>query len=94
MRYYYFTYRFVPNEGQKKEDRKASDVILDMLRTSWSSTSEEGFGCATVATEDEFLIDHWRQTIDQRKNVTCIITWFTEISKTQYEAQDDEGDEL
>ena len=59
MRYYYFTYRFVPGKEEKKSDITASEILIDMLKpsSSWLSTTE-GFGCAAVVTEGEFFIDY------------------------------------
>jgi len=85
MRYYYFTYLFY--DGEKKDEAEKSPWILAASAPLFSYGRGSGFGSASVAVEGEFFIDYWRKHIDEENKTKCIITWFTEISKAQYEEQ-------
>ena len=46
-----------------------------------------GYGCSMCAAagHGQFLVDHWRRKVNKDNGVECVILWWTEITKEQYE---------
>lgn len=88
MRYYYFSYLFHDGDKKKEEEAEKSPWVLTSPASLFSyGEQRSGFGSASVAVDGEFFIDYWRKHIDEENKGECVIMWFTEISKAQYDAQ-------
>jgi len=81
VNYYYFTFMYTTGASEA-EPPEHSPYLVPYPMYSYSTS---GIGSQVVAVKDEFLFGDCYRQLENEGYKGCIITWFSKISKRQYD---------